>query len=246
MRNFFVIWKRELTACFLSPVAYVTMVIYLAVSGLIFLRGIQEAEGHSDPPELLLFVSLIFWIPVLVTVISMRLFAEEKRTGTIETLVTAPVSETEIVLGKYAGAVTFLLLVVVPSLSPVYVLKAISPGLDHIDAGSMAGGCIILLLMSLFSMSMGVVASMLTRNQIIAAICCFVAAYMPVLFKFLAPVVTVFVGTGSITDYLSLESHVVEFARGTIDTRPVVFYISSTVFVLFAAVRILEARRWWR
>lgn len=244
MRIFFLLWKRELTACFLSPVAYVTMVVYLAIGGFLFLREIQEAQGTDNRPELVLFASLVFWVPVLVTVISMRLFAEEKRTGTIETLMTAPVSEAEVVLGKYAGAMSFLALVIAPSISYVYIVAAISPGFDHVDPGAMAGGCGILLLMSMFSMATGLLASLMTTNQIIAAICCFVAAYIPLLFRYLAPVV--FFGADSVTEYLSVESHVLEFARGMIDTRPVVFFVTGTVFLLFTAVRVLEARRWWR
>ena len=100
MRNFFTIWHRELAGCFLSPVAYVTMVLFMGAAGGTFMTGVIRNEGSQATLPAILYSSIVMWGTVLVTVISMRLFTEEKRSGTIETLMTAPVTEAAVVLGK--------------------------------------------------------------------------------------------------------------------------------------------------
>src|SRR3989339_1774952 len=120
MRNFFAIWRRELAACFLSPIAYVTMVFFLIASGSTFLVGVIKNVGSNVFLTNLLFASIVMWLTVLISIVSMRLFTEEVRAGTIEMLMTAPVTETEVVLGKYAGAVTFVLCIVAPSVGNIY------------------------------------------------------------------------------------------------------------------------------
>lgn len=242
MRNFFTIWHRELTSCFLSPVAYVTMVVFLFASGLTFMTSVEKCEGTTDSLSVVLFAAIIIWLTALITVISMRLFAEEKHLGTIETLMTAPVTETQVVLGKYAGAFTFLLIVVAPSIGNIFLLKALSPGIDFVDTGAVAGGCLILLLVSAFCMSIGLLISLMTGNQIVAAICCFCAIWLVLMFGHMVSAMPG--GPERAVDYMSPLTHIEDFARGSVDTRPIVIYLSGTVFMLFAAVRALESRRW--
>jgi len=242
VRSFFTIWRRELASCFLSPVAYVTLVIFLSVSGWLFVQAAVGGSGSVESLEVLLFMAIFFWVPILTTVISMRLFSEEKRLGTLETLMTAPVSDTEVILGKYAGALTFLFIVIYPAVSYIYILRALSPGLTTIDTGGIVGGCVMLALVSAASMALGLLVSLLTKNQIVAAICIFCAVWAPFFMKSMVSVLPF--GSETILDYISIETHIIDFARGSVDTRPVVLYLSWTVFVLFAAVRLLEVRRW--
>lgn len=242
MSRFFTIWWRELASCFLSPVAYVTLVIFLSASGWVFVQAADQKSGTMESLEVLLFMSIFFWVPILSTVISMRLFAEEKRQGTLETLMTAPVTDTEVILGKYAGALSFLFIVVYPAVSYVFILAALSPGVTFIDGGGLIGGCLMLALVSSTSVAIGLVVSLLTKNQIVAAICIFCAVWMPFFLRNLASVLPF--GSEKALDYVSIETHVLDFARGSVDTQPIVLYLTSTVFLLFVAVKLLEVRRW--
>ena len=241
MSKFFIIWRRELASCFLSPIAYVTMVIFLCACGLVFLQAAEGRSGSVESLEVLLFMSIFFWIPV-PTLICMRLFAEEKRLGTLEALMTAPVTDTEVVLGKYAGGLSFVFLVTYPAVSFIFILAALSPGVTAIDTGGIIGGCVMLGLVSAASVAIGLLVSLLTKNQIVAAACTLCAVWLPF---FLKPMIALlpFV-TERPQDYVSIESHIMDFARGSVDTRPIVFYVSFTAFVLFLAVRLLELRRW--
>ncbi len=242
MKTFLVIWRRELAACFLSPVAYVTMVSFVSVSAFTFLAQVTRNAGTSDPLSVLLFASIIVWLTILVSVITMRLFAEEKSSGTLEALMTAPVTDAEVVLGKYAGALTFVTIVVAPAVACIFILASLSPGIVSVDAGAVTGGCIIIFLVSALSVAVGLLVSLMTRNQIVAAIACFVAIWCVLLFGWLVSSVP---GVPpKLAAHLSAMSQIEDFARGSVDTRPVVLYVSCTGFVLFAAVRLLESRRW--
>ena len=231
-----------MAACFLSPVAYVTMVVYLAVSGWTFLQVVERHVGSRESPEILLCISIVIWLPVLITVISMRLFAEEKRAGTIESLMTVPVTDLQVVLGKYAGGLSFLVAVILPSTWFIFILAMLSPGLEFIDAGALFGGCLLLFLISALCVSLGMLVSLMTRNQIIAAICCFCAICLPFLIRYLILILP-WMPVDAV-DYVAADVHIMNFARGIIDTRPIVFYVSGTCVMLFAAVKVLESRRW--
>lgn len=242
MRNLVVIWRRELAAMFMSPVAYVVMAVFFAAAGGTFLLEVFKNTGSPTPLEAFLFEAAMVWLTFLLTVVTMRLFAEEKRSGTIETLMTAPVTEAQVVLGKHAAALTSVLIVLAPVVGCPYLLKAMSPGLTAIDAGAMTGGCIFLALFSLMGVAMGGLISLMTDNQITAAICCFCALWLAVLGGWLLSALPF--GLEGPAEYLSVSSHLQEFDRGLIDSRPIVLYVSVSVALLFASVRVLESRRW--
>jgi len=243
MRNFFTIWRRELAGCFLSPVAYVTMVLFIGAAGGTFMTGVVRHEGvQSSLPELL-YSAIMIWGTVLITVISMRLFTEEKRAGTIETLMTAPVTESAVVLGKYAGALAFFMVVTAPVVGCAYILARMSPTIGTIDTGCMLAGGLMVLLVSSACVSVGLVISLTTRNQIIAAICCFAAIWLVILAGWLIKVLPCG-GGEALVEYISSDHHLYNFSRGIVDTRPIILYLSGTVLMLFVAVRMLESRRW--
>lgn len=243
MRNLFTIWRRELAACFLSPIAYVTIVMFLSVAGGTFVVLVLNGRDAGLLP-VMLFESVILWLPVLITVISMRLFAEEKRSGTIETLMTAPVTEAEVVLGKYAGAVSFLILVVMPAIGDIFILKFMSPGVRSVDVGAILGGALILLLLSSLCVSIGLFVSLLTKNQIVAAVLCMCVVWCVILFGWILSTLPLWVDMSRFADYISATTHIQDFARGLIDVRTVILYVSGTLFMLFVSVRVLESRRW--
>ena len=242
MRNLRTLWRRELTACFLSPVAYVTLVVFLVCAGGTFLAVAFANRGTGEPLPSILFASVSVWMTILITVVSMRLFTEEKRHGTLETLMTTPVTEVEVVLGKYAGALTFLVFVVVPAIGVIFVLDWLSPGADSIDPGAVAAGGVMLVLVAALCVAIGTAVSLLTENQIVAAICTFCATWAVYLLGWLLSLLPF--GTGTVVEAVSGMTHIADASRGSIDTRPVILYLSGTVFVLFVSVRLLETRRW--
>ncbi len=243
MRNFLTLWARELSACFLSPVAYVLMVVFLAMASGTFLLEVTQAAVLNQPLTVALFEATVVWLTILVTVVCMRLFAEEKRSGTLETLMTAPVTESQVVLGKFAGALTFLFVVTLPIVLTLLLLVAVSPSVrvTDLDPGALlAGGFILTLVVSLL-VAVGLLVSLLTRNQIIAGVCCFCAVWGVLLFGWIVSLVSG--GVAQVTA-ITVTDHIRDFARGTIDTRPVVLYVTGTALFLFASVRVLESRRW--
>lgn len=240
----FTLWRREISACFLSPIAYVTMTVYMAVTCLTFLIGVVNSQGTHEPLPLILAESILIWLTVLITVVAMRLFAEEKRAGTIETLMTAPVSEAEVVFGKYLGALTFILLATLPAPAALVLLVRLSPGISAaaVDPGGLLGAGLVLGLVTVFLLAISLVVSLLTANQIVAAICTFTMLWLTLLFGWLLSVLPV--QLGALETYVSVTDHIEAFCLGNIDTRPIVLYVSGSLFMLFVAVRVLEARRW--
>ncbi len=242
MRSTFTIFKREFAALFLSPVAYITAAVFVSATGWTFLQAVKTKSGSDEPVVLILLVAILLWLPILITVISMRLFAEEKRSGTIESLMTAPVSEIAVVSGKYLSALLFCWVATTPALASVYWLAKVSPGIESVDHYAIVGGSTILSLVIACCVAIGLFVSLLTRNQIVAAICCFTAICLPFFVKSLAGA-TPFL-RDSVVEYVSLEAHVMGFAGGGIDLQVVVLYLSVILLMLFASVRILESRRW--
>ena len=242
MKNMWTLWRRELTACFLSPVAYVALVVFLVCSGSTFLLVVFANRDTGEPMPSMLFASLSIWMTILMTVVSMRLFSEEKRSGTLETLMTTPVTDAEVVLGKYAGALTFLVLVLLPAVGVIFVFDLLSPGVDYVDLGAVGGGCVMLLLVGAFCLAIGVAVSLLTENQIVSAICTFCAVWLVYLLGWLLSLLPI--GTGRVVEVVSGITHMADGARGMIDTRPVVLYLSGTAFMLCLSIRLLESRRW--
>ncbi len=242
MRSFRILLKRELASLFLSPVAYVTIAIFMSATAWTFLATVKAQIGRQAYPEALFFVSTLIWLPLLTTVVCMRLFAEEKRAGTIETLMTAAVSETSVVLAKYTGALLFCWIALAPTLGTLVILETLAPGIDALDGGAILGGCIILVLISICCTAIGTLVSLLTRNQIIAAICCFWAIFVPFMVQPLMRAVP-WIRHDTIERF-SLEEHVTLFISGTLSLQAAVLYLSIAVLMLFTAVRILEARRW--
>lgn len=242
MRSFFTIWCKELAGSFLSPVAYVTMVLFLVASSATFMLGVVRNENSAATLPALLFASIMIWLSVLITVISMRLFTEEKQSGTIEPLMTAPVTEAAVVLGKYAGAMTFMIIVTLPVIGCLYILARMSPAITYVDHYSVITGYGIVLLISSLCVAIGLLISLTTKNQIVAAICCFCAVWLVLLVGWF--VSNLPINAENIVGYLSAEDHMDNFCRGIVDTRPIVLYLSSTFFMLFVSVRVFESRRW--
>lgn len=247
MKTFLTLWRKELAAYFLSPIAYVVMIFFLLIFGFSFWLLVnvlvQGPAGTSVMQEL--FGSLFFWITLLVAapVLTMRLFTEEKTAGTLETLMTAPVTDTGVVLAKYFGALGFYVILWVPTVAYAVILRAFSPLTASVDLGPMMGGYLGALLVGAFYLSVGVLCSALAANQIMAAISCFAAigiSFFAGFFAFLARSEAARDAFG----YISSVAHMLDFARGIVDTRPVVLYVTLTTLLLFTTVKVIESRRW--
>ena len=244
MNHIGILWRRELAAFLHSPAAYVTMTVVLVVTGAVFWGQATMTRGEPARPDVLLFWPLTLWIMVIAVcaVVTMRLFAEEKRSGTFETLMTAPVSEVDVVLAKFAAAFTVFAIVFAPTALYLPVLRRFSTGLEVIDMRPIASGYAILLLVGAFYLSVGLFASALSRSQIVAAITSFAALSL----VFSAGLLTyLFPGhSGDLMDTVSAFKHIMDFARGAIDAGPVILYLSGTGLMLFATMKVVEARRW--
>jgi ABC-2 type transport system permease protein len=178
--------------------------------------------------------------------LTMRSFAEERRLGTFETLFTAPVRAWQVVAGKFTAALIIYALMWLPSFFNFRVAHWISAGQVEIPAGTMGGSYIILLAMGMFNLAMGVFASSLTRNQIVAAILSFTLS----LSHFLIGVFVMVIGrklSDSIVDvvaYFASAEHIRIFTSGLIDTRPLIYYSSLTLLFLSFTHQVVEFRRW--
>ena len=222
---------------------------FLIVEGYSFWNlASMLAMGSSEVTVMSQFFGTVFfWIPflIVVPVLTMRLFAEEKRTQTIEMLLTAPVTDLQVVLAKYLGVLSFYVCMWLPTLSYAYILRVFSSETAPIDFGTMLGGYLAALLMGMFYLSVGLFCSALTREQIVAAIMCFTVMFV-MFFVGLLPaypyVQSEFVKR--VCTYGSPFIHMLDFSRGSVDTRPIVFYVSGTILVLFFVHRALETRKW--
>jgi ABC-2 type transport system permease protein len=235
MRNMVVIARKELHAYFASPIAYVVIAAFLAIMGFFFsLIVYYTREASLRGVFANMAVTLLFVTPAL----TMRLLAEEQRSGTIELLLTLPVRDWEVVLGKFlAGLGVYGVML---ALTVYYPLLMISLG--NPDRGAIIGGYVGLALLGATFLSIGLFTSSLSRNQVVAALLAFGA----MLILWLVDVAGSLFGppVGDVVAYLSMSAHYFDFLRGIVDTKDVIFYLSATAGFLFLSVQMLQLRRW--
>jgi len=212
---------------------------------------LKQMQGASMPVPITevfftTWVYLVFTILVVMTpVITMRLFALEKYSGTFETLMTTSVSDLQVVLAKFTAGLTFYVVMWLPLVSCLLVVRHYSNDPSVLDAGCVASTFLGLLLLGGVFVSLGCCASALTRSQVIAAIITLVVGASLVLLGFLAGQLKPAADWQSQTlASLALFNHMRDFARGIVDTRPVVLYLTLTFLFLFLTLRIVESRRW--
>ena len=243
MRTFFALWRREFAALFLSSIAYVMLMFFLLVTGCGFYWLVKENQELTHSIQGLM---VVIWSCMLIVlpVLTMRTFAEERKSGTFETLMTAPVNDTTVVLSKFAGVLTFFLLMCAPTSLYLLIIRWIAPEtVGILDAGAVLGGYLCVGLIASTFIALGILASALTSNQIIAAISTF--SIMSILFfgGLFEPHLSKTPMIREIGGYLSSALHLMEAARGVFDSRSLVLYLSTTVFFLFATTKAISARR---
>jgi len=229
------IWRREFRAYFNSPVAYFVITVFLALVGILFFIPFFTQDRVSMRGFFGLAPFLfVFFAPA----ITMRLLAEERRSGTLELLITMPVRDVDVILGKYLAAMSLLVVALVLTLPYAFTIAAFGP----LDWGPVWGGYVGLLLMGGALLALGVATSSFTENQIIAfVIALFTSMLLLMIDKFLAFLPA---SLAAIAEYLSFDYHFRNAARGVVDSRDVVFFLSFAVMFLFLAFRSLESRRW--
>jgi ABC-2 type transport system permease protein len=236
MRNVWTIFKRELRSYFVTPIAYVLGGLFLLLAGLFFVLsfffGQTEASLRNWMSSITVF--LLFMAPMF----TMRLLAEEKQTGTIELLLTSPVKDWEVVLGKFFAAVCLWLAILLVTVTYPIILRIFgNPDLIPILTGYLA-----LVLLGSAMLSVGMLSSALSPNQIVAVATAFVILLLLYVAQFLQNVVGG--QLGSIFQYLSLQSHVDDLMKGVIDSKDIIYYLSIIAGCLFISTRLIEARRW--
>jgi ABC-2 type transport system permease protein len=229
--------ERELSAMFFSPIAYAVIAIFLIVAGIFFswqtfLPG-EEASLRTLMDNMPLI--FVFVLPML----TMRLMSEEFRSGTVEPLTTAPITDADVILGKFYGGLVFFLVLLATTL-PHWVLVGMY---GDTDFGGTLASYLGLMLLGAMYLSVGLFFSTCTSNQVIAVLGSFV--FLAV-FTFLANFLALRLdGTLRVVmQYLSVVTHYQDFARGMVGLTHVFFFLSTTVFFLFLAIKVLESRRW--
>ena len=229
--------RREDRAYLYSPIAYVVMAIYLVVTGVFFCL---EDFVPGRVAEMQTFFFWANWILVFVVpIMTMRLVSEEKARGTIETLMTAPVTDAQVVLGKFLGAMLFFLRLVVPTLIYVVLLVLYS----RPEPGPIVTGYIGLLLVGMLYVAIGLLASVCTRFQIVSAMISMVfLSVMTMLCYYLAQYAAPW-GRKALW-FAGFSARYQNFVKGTISLEDVVFFLSLTALALFLSVKVLESRKW--
>lgn len=237
MDNILAIFKKEFKSYFISPIAYVFITVYLAVSNFLFFQSfflINQADMRG-------YFQLLPWIFLFfVPAITMRSWSEEKKVRTLELLLTWPVSDIQVVAGKFLAAFGFLLVVILFSLTiPITILFIGKP-----DIGPMVGGYVGALLMGGAYIAIGMWVSSYTENQIIAFILGVVATFVLFIvgnpfFTMAAPQIFI-----PVLSYLGLANHFDSIERGVIDSRDIIYYCSVIGFFLFLNVQSLASRKW--
>lgn len=253
MKNVWIIFRKEMRSYFVSPVAYVLLTVFAFFCAFVFWNALgsfvnaaleMQLNGQSFPMNLnedvirpLLstfgFIGL-FFIPI----ITMRLFAEEKRSGTIELLTTSPIRDAEIILGKWLAAMgLYCCMLLLPSLSFIFLFVYGNP-----DWKPLALGYLGLLLQVGGLLAIGTLISSMTRNQIIAAVASLVVGLTLWVIDWPAGYETA--AWAQVLSYLSILRHLQSFAKGVFDTKDAVFYLSLIFLGLFLTTRSMESLRW--
>lgn len=249
MKHFLTLLNHEIRMLLVAPATYFAATVFLGFMGLIFSKILDVYSGApQDVSPAYVFFNL-FWLPVCVMVplLTMKCLAEERRLGTIETLLTTPVTTTEVVLAKFGASYLLYLAMWGSTGSFFYVLRRFSADPRFLDPGPLIGGYLFIAVSGLFFVAIGVFASSLTRNQSVAAVLACVMLGTLILGgnalsdsswlnqSFLHPL-------KSAVEYAHVFAHRDDFTRGIVDTRQLLFYFSGTVVTLIFSILGVEAK----
>jgi ABC-2 type transport system permease protein len=250
MQTLLTLTRRELAAYFFSFTGYIILAAAVFLMGFSFdilVVGLRSVPTPKPITEVF-YDTYCFWIILLLAapVITMRLFAHEKSTGTFETLMTAPVGDAQVVVSKFAAAMFFYMVMWLPLLACLLILQRFSENAGVLDAGAVGATFIGILLLGGLFISLGCFTSSITRSQTVAAMVSLVGGFSLFLLSYLARLVPVSAGSwkSELVSKFAFSDQMNDFARGIVDTRAVVVYLCLTFFFLFLTLRAVESRRW--
>lgn len=252
IRHVVAILRRELAGYFLGPMAFLILLAFQVLAWIDFwelldklARSTRNFSGMLDPLNLYVAASPSFWIGILVAVpaLTMRLVAEERRSGTIEPLMTLPVTEVEVIVAKWLAGLALYLMILVPF--AIYPPFLYFQGNYRFDPGPFLAMALGLTTAGMMFVAIGTLFSTLTKNQVVAAIWTFLAMFVLVFLSYIAQryATTMYPRAAEVIRYLSVRDQVQEFAVGLFDLRYPALHLSATVFALFLAVVALRWRR---
>jgi len=230
-----VISRREVRTYFNSPVAYIVVPVFVIITGYLFFTQLF-LEKQADMRGFFNIMPLLFMF--MIPAITMRLLADEKSSGTLELLITMPVRDWEVVLGKFLAAMALLCTAIGLTLVFAITVKSLGP----LDRGPAIGGYLGLVLMGGAYVAIGVMASALTRNSIVSFIVAFAISFA----LYLLGRLTQFLPQAlqKLVAFLSIDGHFENIGRGVVDSRDVIYYLSVMTVCLLIATLSLESRRW--
>lgn len=237
MRNNVVtIYKKELASLFNSPVAYITIIVFLLINSWFF-TSTFFLINQSDLRQLFNVAPLTFLF--FVPAITMSLVAKEKNDGTLEFLTTMPIADSEIITGKFLAALSLLGAAVLFTLVHLFTLLAVG---NNFDFGALISGYVGLIILGAAYTSIGIFASTITDNQITA----FIISFLIIFIFFILDKILIFVPAflTSTIQYLSVDYHLSNISKGVIDSRNIVYFASMISFFLLVSIRVLEMRKW--
>ena len=250
MRLFRILTHKELKGYFLTPFGWVVMAFVTVMQGVSLSTAMK---GFRDTPvkDSLVYVAFHtplfwFWFLFVFPLITMRLFAEEERSGTLETLLTAPVRTWQVVLSKYTAAMLFYTTLWIPALVQFRMFSWVTSLPPAYSPGALIGTFAILMLMGAAFTAVGCLASALTSSQIIAGLLTIGLLVIQYFLGFVTVIWGESFAGAPFFNYISSQQHLHYFANGLLDTRPAVYFLSVAAFVLFLTYQVVDFRRWKR
>lgn len=237
MNRAFVIARRELSSYFYSPIAYVAMALFLAATGVTFFNDFQPGQPAAMRS---IFDWMIFFLVVIMPILSMGLLAQEWASGTMETLMTSPVDEGDVVIGKFFGSLGLLIVLLIPTL--VYVVMLSIYG--HPDIGPIFTGYLGIILVGALFISIGLFCSSLTRSQIVAAVSTAAILALITIIPWLLGAKASLPRAARIAVDQAVFKRYTDFSKGILDSGNIIFFFLATFVFLFVTVKVLESRRW--
>lgn len=249
MKPFFTLLAREIKSFFYTPIAYVVLFYFLFLTGYNFYLLVSAMNGYPTEVTVVeaFFGQALFWFPFVLSfpLITMRVYSEEFRLGTIETLTTAPVSDWHIVLAKFFGVLSFYVILWLPSFCCFAAFQYVTNRTAANATGAYIGTYSLLLLLGMFYISIGNLASALTKDQINAAVISFTTSTIFLFLGFLPDIMSITTpGIKEMFAYISAVQHMSDFSKGLIDSRPFVWYLSMTTLMSFITFQVFQYRKW--
>jgi ABC-2 type transport system permease protein len=249
MRHFRTILWYEVRMLLLSPSTYIAAVAFLLIMGLIFTKILDDAtkEAQNVSPAIVFFHSFFLPVWVMVPLLTMKSIAEERRAGTLETLLATPVRTAEVVLAKYAASYLLYLLIWISTLGFMFVLQHFAQDPRLLDRGPLLGGYVFIVASGLLYVAIGTLASAVSRSQAVAAVIAVVGLVVLTLGPWAASEMTV-LQQGSLhtardaLGAIDMFRHLGDFTQGVIDTRQIIFYLTGTTLALILSLLAVEAK----